>query len=507
MTDLSSDAPMHGHVPPPGVGAWPPPPEARIVNRRATVTWPLGQARQCIGAAAVVGIAADQAVATDPIGLAGSVAALAAIVALTTVTRLRGAARMWAALGLAVTPWLSVRASPWLVIPDIVAIGALLALSAAPGGLPQTFFRSLANVAGIVRASLGVPKELPGLLRAGRRSGVSDNRVGSRWGFALAIPLVTVVVALLASADAVFRSLFNGLHLSTSLRHGVVIGFGALAWFALVIRTRRAAPERVAGRLLIGEREAGVIIAALSAVLGLYVASTVAAAAAGQAYVERRSGLTYAQYARSGFFQLIAVVLIVVAVLVTLRPVIDLAVHRRTTFGLSLVMAALTMAVVAVSIARLQTYRSVYGLTMLRLSTTVFAGWLGLVLIMVAVTMVRNSWRPALVSAVIVSSIMALVGMNWVNPEAMVARENLERLNVVNDVGDLASWRAAFDDVYVSELLGDDAVPAIVSRLGLLPEVQRATVVNVLCRRGQANHGWSWNFSRWKAKDRLKSLC
>ena len=149
----------------------------------------------------------------------------------------------------------------------------------------------------------------------------------------------------------------------------------------------------------------------------------------GSEYVQRRTGLTYAQYTRSGFFQLVAVVAIVGTVLIASRRIIARSARRRQLLMIALADALFTLVMVVVSIVRLQTYRNVFGLTMLRFSTTVFAAWLGVVIVMIVVALVRTRWEPRLVAAAVVGAYATLLVTNIANPEAIVARENIDRID------------------------------------------------------------------------------
>src|SRR5205085_4277547 len=96
---------------------------------------------------------------------------------------------------------------------------------------------------------------------------------------------------------------------------------------------------------------------------------------------------TYAEYARTGFFQLLAVAAITLAVLLGLRAATDLSApaDRRRFTILALSATSLTVVIVVVAIARLGLYEDAFGLTMLRLYSKVFAVWIGVVFLLLGV--------------------------------------------------------------------------------------------------------------------------
>lgn len=66
---------------------------------------------------------------------------------------------------------------------------------------------------------------------------------------------------------------------------------------------------------------------------------------------------------------------------------------------------------------------------------------------------------------------------------------------------------AEFDGNYLSSL-SDDAVPALVQRLGSLPPEQAAALTDRLCNvPHRLDGGWSWNRSRVKAYEARRVLC
>jgi hypothetical protein len=296
----------------------------------------------------------------------------------------------------------------------------------------------------------------------------------------------------------------------------ILVIAGSLWWLSLVLvgrRVPRVDPTRATSEAAIepwpavGGREVAWVLATVAVVLGGYVSSLAIAALSGSQYVQRRTGLTYAQYARSGFFQLVAVVAIVGTVLIASRRTIARSARRRQLLMIALADALFTLVMVAVSIVRLQTYRNVFGLTMLRFSTTVFAAWLGVVIVMIVIALVRTRCESRLVAAVVISAYATLLVTNIANPEAIVARENIDRIDWAS--GTTRSREGAeFDSAYLATQLSDDAIPALVERLDELPADQRNALLQRLCsERDGTDHGWSWNLSRADAEDALSGRC
>jgi len=222
-----------------------------------------------------------------------------------------------------------------------------------------------------------------------------------------------------------------------------------------------------------------------------FVIAQVVAIAAGSAYVERTTGLTYAEYARAGFFQLMAAAVLTLGVLTLLarhrRPTAPRSARRILLLEESTVV--LTLATVAVAIRRLFLYEAAFGLTMLRLYTIVFAAFIGVVFVIVGLTRARRL-RTNPITAVLAVGLAILLAVNLANPERVVADRNIERFG----------GTPALDIEYLVNSLGVDAIPAILTD----PDA-----ADVLCRQRPAidDRAITFNLGRSRAADALVAVC
>ena len=179
------------------------------------------------------------------------------------------------------------------------------------------------------------------------------------------------------------------------------------------------------------------------------------------------AGLTYAEYARRGFFELVAVAVLAGMLVVALDLVV--AVRGRAQLVASLALLGLTAIVLLSAFVRLRLYQDMYGWTELRFIVVVAIGWLAVALVATAWLLLARMTRWTLH----VLGIMVLVtvaGMNLVGPQAFVTDRNLER--ALNPAIVPAGGRTGLDGSYLS-LLGDEAVPAAVAAYERLsPESQ-----------------------------------
>jgi signal transduction histidine kinase len=349
------------------------------------------------------------------------------------------------------------RAAEWLTVISVM-LGVLVlttALTDAKG------FLSL--VAGLASWPLAAVRGLPLL----GRTVSATSRISVVWPVVrtAAISVVALVVfgGLFASGDAVFGSWAQALvphfawdGLTFRFFVGFVMGGALLAAGYVALNPPRvdrvALPEgRPVARLWEWVVPVGLVVALFAA----FVVAQAAALFGGHGYVQRTTGLTYAEYVHQGFGQLtVATVLTLATVALAVRKAPRSTARERLVLRVALgALCALTLVVVASALHRMDLYQQAYGFTLLRVLVDGFELWLGLLVVLVLVAGVRLSgwWLPraALVSAVA----FVLVG-GLANPEAWVAQRNIDRY--------VATGRL---DASYLVTLGDDALPTIMTGL------------------------------------------
>ena len=276
---------------------------------------------------------------------------------------------------------------------------------------------------------------------------------------AIAVPLLFVFGSLLRGADPVFASIvaLPDLDVGEIASHGVVIGFftwlgAGWARAALIepLSTHRA-PERLPFGL--GMLDLTAALGTLNALFALYVVTQLGWFFGGERFLQARTGLTAAEYARQGFFQMVWVVVLVVPVLLVtraaLRPGRDLE-RRHTTLALPII--ALLAVMIVSAMLRMRLYVQYYGLTIDRFYPLVFMGWLSVVLAWMALTVLRGEGR-AFVAGAVVTGLATLAALNLSVPDVIVARVNVAR------VRQAAAGAAPRLDLEHLTRLGGEAVP------------------------------------------------
>lgn len=323
-----------------------------------------------------------------------------------------------------------------------------------------------------------------GLMWRGRPSTVRIGVVGT-----VTLVLVLIFGSLFASADPAFARLIEVLTpewnpyeaYGHALVFGIVLSFvlfgGYLVRFApkldaLAPRSMRPVPNW----------EWAVPLAVLDVLFIGFVAVQATVLFGGHAHVLETEGLTYADYARQGFWQLLWVSALTVLVLSAVIRVAgrEAASDRRLLRILVGTLCATSVVVVISAIHRMWLYQQAYGFSTERLMVITIELWLAAVFILVAVAGLRMTgrWLPR---AILMAGAVALLGLAATNPERLIAERNIDRYEQTG----------ILDGPYLLRL-SPDVEPA----LARLPESMR---VCAMYRNDDRDPWYEFNLSRWRA--------
>ncbi|MFG2029325.1 DUF4153 domain-containing protein [Streptomyces sp. NPDC048825] len=314
---------------------------------------------------------------------------------------------------------------------------------------------------------------------------------------AVAAVLLLVFGALFAGADAAFADLLGGLMPDTSVSGGpwhlvlLVLGLvGALAaahtaaspvqWDCIEVP-----PGRERGRV-----EWALPLIVLVVLFAAFNAVQLAVLFGGYDTVLEKTGQSYAEYARQGFWQLLLVTLLTLLVIVFALRWAPRNGARDWTLVRAVLgtLCVLTLVVVASAVRRMDMYVEAYGLTRLRISVVTVELWLALVIVLIMAAGVWGArWLPR---AVMVSAAAGVLAFGLLSPDGLVAERNVERYEATSKDGE-----GKFDVDYARGLSAD-AVPA----LDKLEEPLRSCVLEPIARElKKENKPWyatSWGEAR-----------
>ncbi len=340
--------------------------------------------------------------------------------------------RVWWVLAAALACIPVLRAAAWVVVPALVAAAALASLAATGG---RRWGQLLAGL-----SALGARLPAGPVLTAFVSARGMAPRPALVRGLALAAALLAVFVPLLMSADAAFAELLEnaaGWNVEGAVERVLVAALVLTVGGALLhVRLRPPNPSPLPAGQALGATESNIALGALVALFAAFVALQFATLFGGSAYVLRTSDLTYAEYARSGFAQLLAVAALTFAVLAAARR------WARPQRALEAALCLLTLVVLASALKRLGLYEETYGFTRLRFAAHAALLYLGALFVLVLFTRAPQ--------AIVAVTAVAVLAFALSDPERRIAEHNVQRYE-----------RTGKLDVAYLRTLGADAAPAL----------------------------------------------
>ncbi|HEU4511922.1 MAG TPA: DUF4153 domain-containing protein [Nocardioidaceae bacterium] len=383
-----------------------------------------------------------------------------------------------------------VRDADWIVVLSLLAGGAVCVAGLVNGRTLPAFV--LAGIAWPLAGLRGLPwlgRSLRAVTGRGNSAAALRTVVWSLLG-------VVVFGLLFASADAVFAewagAVVPNLQLDSFVLRAfltVAVGGMVLAATYLALNPPKVEPGTGQSRPVARRYEWLAPVLLVDGVFLVFLGAQATVIFGGHDYLERTTGLTYAEYVHQGFGQLtVATALTLLVVWAAARKAprttaADLA-WLRGSLGL---LCLLTLVVVASALYRMHVYQEAYGFTELRLLVDVFEGWLGLLVlgVMAAGVTLRAAWLPR---AALLSGAGLLLVLAAVNPDAWIAQHNLDRYEATGKV-----------DWDYLQGLSADAVPV----LATLPD----DVVECALRGHEpSSDDWlEWNLGRQRAEPLMRA--
>ncbi|MBO5098433.1 MAG: DUF4173 domain-containing protein [Agathobacter sp.] len=245
-------------------------------------------------------------------------------------------------------------------------------------------------------------------------------------GVVITIPFFAVVLGLLTSADAVFRD--AALNILAKLNLGNVISFVWMIFFMflasygiLVYLCKKELKEEVEDTRKWEPLVAIPVASILSALYLIFSVIQILYLFVGN--MQLPAGYTYAEYAREGFFQLLAVsILNLILVLVGLyyfRP-------SKVLKGVLVVMSLCTFIMIASSAMRMMIYIQYYYLTFLRILVLWTLLVLALVFVGVIIYIIRDQFPLFRYSMIVFTCLY--IALSFAQPDYWIAKVNVESM-------------------------------------------------------------------------------
>jgi uncharacterized protein DUF4153 len=412
--------------------------------------------------------------------LGANVSLVAALVGATVAASARGSfdATLFGSFAFALACMPALLDAGWVAAVDLVAAGVLAAVAVSGPRLlaPLAPFRALEAV--------------PALMPAPPRGAAPAFR-GVMFGALLVLPFGV----LFWSADAAFAAIAGNApvpSLASLPVRAFVFVLVLLGALGLALAAGRAFADPALRVPKLGLPEWAIPLLLLDALFLAFVVVQVTVLFGGHDHVLETAGLTYAEYARQGFWQLIAAAaLTLVVVAVAVRVADARSRSNRTVLRVLLgTLCVLTIVTVASALHRLHLYEDAFGLTRLRLAAETFSWALGGLLLLVLLAGAVRVLRTHLARVAVGTVALGLLAFSLSNPDGRIAKRNVDR------------WRTTGDlDVVYVQGLSADAVPALAE----LREPLRAIVLAPVRARLAEDEAWtSANYSRHRAREILR---
>lgn len=514
MTIDSPENPAFGPAPPPPpTGAVPPVSSASLRSDSPVATGAE------VGAIVLVGFLANLALRESAVDSILTVVLFAILIAL--MVRRSSGNRPFVLFGAAgaLLPWFVLRGDPALIFVNTVMVLVLLAVGAGYSREGNPFDTPVRqNFAHFVAMSLEWAFGLQMGFRWAKKLGETKTAGPVLRGIAIALPILLVFTVLLASADDVFADVLFFADFADSISHLIVSVLLAVLAYGYVSRASHdtAAPEESLNIRSLGPIEVSIILGSLALLFTGFTITQLVVALGGASHVLETEGLTQAEHARQGFFELLFASALAGGVVGAVRALRQDSIDQTETEGeteaggesgpgrdrfvpLAIATLALTMILAAFSLQRFVFYIDAFGLTLDRVwaVVTVVAvlGLLALYIANIAGLRSETTWYPT--TALLGVALLVLI-LNFINPSARVASYNLSHAQSIPvDIFSLAS-------------LPDDAMPEVLDNLDRLSGSDRVELVSLLCGRSDRSTTYGpieYNRAVVASDDALDALC
>ena len=412
-------------------------------------------------------------------------------------------------------PWYVLRSDPALLFVNTVMVFVLLAVGAGYSLKGNAFDTSVRrNIAHTFAMGLEWAFGLNMGFRWLKKVGESKTAGPIIRGALIAAPILIVFAVLLASADEVFAGLLLFTDIGSGISHLLLSGFLAVLAFGYVSRAayETAAPNSTFNLRMLGPIEVAIILGSLMVLFAAFSITQFVVALGGATTVLETEGLTQAEHARQGFFELLfasALAGLVVGAVRAFRTTGDepeegaeqdtVPTKRDAFVPLAVATLGLTIALAAFSLQRFVLYIGSFGLTLDRVwaiaTVITIIGLLALYIADIVGFLAVTSWYPTTSLLGIAALVIVL---NLINPGAWVADYNIDRADTI----DFDAWTVA--------QLPDGAMSEVVSSLDQLGAADRSTLVNHLCGRSDRTTTYGaieYNRASVQADNVLDELC
>jgi len=333
-------------------------------------------------------------------------------------------------------------------------------------------------------------------------------------GLLIAIPLVMILAALLASADVVFAQRldefldrFNKEDVLENTGRFILILIYAYMLIGIYLHSayhsRYEDKDKPKARKILGLTEASIVLTSIAILFATFVGIQFRYFFGGEVNIGVE-GYTYSEYARRGFGELITVAAMSLLIVLGLSALTKRENKREKQLYsvLSIVIVAEVIVILVSSFQRTTLANQWHGYSRLRLYPQIFLIWLGLLFVAIVVLEIFQQERYFTFAGVIASMGFAIT-LCLFNVDATIVKHNVLR----------AEQGKHFNVTHLA-MLSTDAVPALVEEFqdeSIPTEIHEGIGAALLCHYfsswNKLPENWqSYNYSHLRAYNALNEV-
>ena len=282
-------------------------------------------------------------------------------------------------------------------------------------------------------------------------------------GIIISLPILAIFIWLFASADIVFQKYLDEL-LKISIEPEIVSrvlivlvsSYFFVGFFAKIFEDQKFETSQLKnnGAKFLGSIESSVILSLVSLLFLIFILIQFFYLFGEETYVWGiEEYITYSEYARKGFGELITVSIISFLLIYGIDKFgkRENVFQKRTFKILTSILVFELFIIMASAVTRLSLYVDGYGFTFSRLLSFVFLFWLFFAFLLFLYKIFSERKETLFLYSIFCLTILFLIGLNIFNPDAFIVKKNIERHIQGKQL-----------DIRYFNQLSDDAMPEIV---------------------------------------------
>ena len=245
------------------------------------------------------------------------------------------------------------------------------------------------------------------------------------------IPVVIIVLLLLSSADMMFKSLFSSIHINISVGNligRIILGIIVFTYIGSQINYLLFTYKKEKDEELNKIKVEGYTVKLLLTILNIIYVVFIVIQVRSLLLHNVSKSINYAEYARSGFFELMFISLINLIILLVSKN------SKETKYNkvMSIIMVVFTLLIILTSAYRMYLYESAYGYTLLRLLVYVTLGTEAILLIPTIMYILNSKLKILNYYMIIVISMYTII--NLISFDKVIAYRNVNRYYSTNKI-------------------------------------------------------------------------